>query len=106
MSGLWRARIEADLDHAASADGTEVDAVAGQDGIAFAIVSRFDRRRGCRRLESGADERELGGPAGVRQESEVADAAEAHQLPTAMGPVTTAVFDDTCGNLIQIAQRH
>jgi catechol 2,3-dioxygenase-like lactoylglutathione lyase family enzyme len=27
------------------------------------------------------------------------------QQPTAMGPVTTAVFDDTCGNLIQIAQR-
>lgn len=26
--------------------------------------------------------------------------------PVAMGPVTTAVFDDTCGNLIQIAQRH
>ena len=24
--------------------------------------------------------------------------------PTPMGPVTTAVFDDTCGNLIQIAQ--
>jgi catechol 2,3-dioxygenase-like lactoylglutathione lyase family enzyme len=28
------------------------------------------------------------------------------QPPIAMGPVTTAVFDDTCGNLIQIAQRH
>lgn len=28
------------------------------------------------------------------------------QPPVAMGPVTTAVFDDTCGNLIQIAQRH
>lgn len=28
------------------------------------------------------------------------------QPPTAMGQVTTAVFDDTCGNLIQIAQRH
>jgi hypothetical protein len=28
------------------------------------------------------------------------------QRPAAMGPVTTAVFDDTCGNLIQIAQRH
>jgi catechol 2,3-dioxygenase-like lactoylglutathione lyase family enzyme len=28
------------------------------------------------------------------------------QEPVAMGPVTTAVFDDTCGNLIQIAQRH
>lgn len=25
------------------------------------------------------------------------------QLPTEMGPVVTAVFDDTCGNLIQIA---
>jgi len=28
------------------------------------------------------------------------------QEPVAMGPVTTAVFDDTCGNLIQIATRH
>ena len=28
------------------------------------------------------------------------------QPPTEMGPVTTAVFDDTCGNLIQIAQMH
>jgi catechol 2,3-dioxygenase-like lactoylglutathione lyase family enzyme len=26
------------------------------------------------------------------------------QEPATMGPVTTAVFDDTCGNLIQIAQ--
>ena len=28
------------------------------------------------------------------------------QEPTEMGPVTTAVFDDTCGNLIQIAHRN
>jgi catechol 2,3-dioxygenase-like lactoylglutathione lyase family enzyme len=28
------------------------------------------------------------------------------QEPTDMGTVTTAVFDDTCGNLIQIAQMH
>jgi catechol 2,3-dioxygenase-like lactoylglutathione lyase family enzyme len=28
------------------------------------------------------------------------------QPPVAMGPVTTAVLDDTCGNLIQIAQEH
>jgi catechol 2,3-dioxygenase-like lactoylglutathione lyase family enzyme len=28
------------------------------------------------------------------------------QKPLAMGPVTTAVFDDTRGNLVQIAQRH
>jgi catechol 2,3-dioxygenase-like lactoylglutathione lyase family enzyme len=27
------------------------------------------------------------------------------QEPLEMGPVITAVFDDTCGNLIQIAQR-
>jgi catechol 2,3-dioxygenase-like lactoylglutathione lyase family enzyme len=27
------------------------------------------------------------------------------QQPAQMGPVITAVFDDTCGNLIQIAQR-
>ena len=28
------------------------------------------------------------------------------QPPTNMGPVTTAVLDDTCGNLIQIAQQN
>lgn len=28
-----------------------------------------------------------------------------HQEPTEMGPVTLAILDDTCGNLIQIAQQ-
>jgi catechol 2,3-dioxygenase-like lactoylglutathione lyase family enzyme len=28
------------------------------------------------------------------------------QPPVRMGPVTTAVFEDTCGNLIQIAEVH
>ncbi len=28
------------------------------------------------------------------------------QPPVSMGPVTTAVLDDTCGNLIQIAQKN
>lgn len=28
------------------------------------------------------------------------------QPPISMGPVTTAVLDDTCGNLIQIAQKN
>lgn len=28
------------------------------------------------------------------------------QQPAEMGPVTTAVFDDTCGNLIQIVSRN
>jgi hypothetical protein len=26
--------------------------------------------------------------------------------PVAMGPVTTAALDDTCGNFIQIARKH
>jgi catechol 2,3-dioxygenase-like lactoylglutathione lyase family enzyme len=33
----------------------------------------------------------------------VAQGVRFTQLPTDMGSVTTAVFDDTCGNLIQIA---
>jgi catechol 2,3-dioxygenase-like lactoylglutathione lyase family enzyme len=28
------------------------------------------------------------------------------QQPTELGPVTVAVLDDTCGNLIQLAQHH
>jgi len=28
------------------------------------------------------------------------------QPPVVMGPVTTAVFSDTCGNLVQIAEHH
>ena len=42
----------------------------------------------------------------VRQEFArlVALGVQFTQEPTQMGPVTTAVFDDTCGNLIQIAQ--
>ena len=28
------------------------------------------------------------------------------QEPTEIGPVTVATFDDTCGNLIQLAQQH
>jgi catechol 2,3-dioxygenase-like lactoylglutathione lyase family enzyme len=44
----------------------------------------------------------------VRQEFErlAALGVQFTQEPTEMGPVTTAVFDDTCGNLIQIAQRN
>ena len=54
------------------------------DGIPFTSFGVDDVRREYERL------RDLG----VRFTQE----------PTAMGPVTTAVFDDTCGNLIQIAQ--
>lgn len=42
----------------------------------------------------------------VHAEYERLTAAGVHftQEPVEMGPVTMAVFDDTCGNLIQIAQ--
>ena len=43
----------------------------------------------------------------IRSEYERLLAAGVHftQPPVAMGPVTTAVLDDTCGNLIQLAQK-
>lgn len=56
------------------------------DGIPFASFAVDDVAREYRRL---AD-------LGVRFT----------QPPTEMGPVTTAVFDDTCGNLIQIAAKN
>jgi catechol 2,3-dioxygenase-like lactoylglutathione lyase family enzyme len=59
------------------------DALAG-DGIPFTSFAVEDIRAEHERL------RELG--------------VEFTQEPTEMGPVTTAVFDDTCGNLIQIVQ--
>jgi catechol 2,3-dioxygenase-like lactoylglutathione lyase family enzyme len=48
------------------------------------------------------------GVADVQAEFERLCQAGVHftQPPVAMGPVTTAVLDDTCGNLIQIAQKH
>lgn len=56
-----------------------------EDGIPFTSFAVEDVREEYERLRS----------AGVRFT----------QPPSEMGPVTTAVFDDTCGNLIQIAQR-
>ena len=43
----------------------------------------------------------------IHAEYERLRAAGVHftQPPVQMGPVTTAVLDDTCGNLIQIAQK-
>lgn len=55
------------------------------DGIPFTSFGVADVQAECERLES----------LGVRFT----------QPPVEMGPVTTAVFDDTCGNLIQIAER-
>jgi catechol 2,3-dioxygenase-like lactoylglutathione lyase family enzyme len=55
------------------------------DGIPFTIFAVDDVRAEFERLRG----------LGVRFTQE----------PTEMGPVTTAVFDDTCGNLIQIAHQ-
>ena len=48
------------------------------------------------------------GVADIQAEFDRLSSAGVHftQPPVAMGPVTTAVLDDTCGNLIQIAQKH
>ena len=59
------------------------DALMG-DGIPFTSFAVDDVRQEFARLQS------LG--------------VEFAQEPVDMGPVTTAVFDDTCGNLIQIAE--
>ena len=56
-----------------------------QDGIPFASFAVDDIYAEYERLRS----------AGV----------QFTQPPVDMGPVTTAVLDDTCGNLIQLAQR-
>jgi catechol 2,3-dioxygenase-like lactoylglutathione lyase family enzyme len=56
-----------------------------EDGIPFTSFAVEDVQKEYERLRS----------AGVRFT----------QPPVAMGPVTTAVLDDTCGNLIQIAQK-
>ena len=53
------------------------------DGVPFTSFGVADTREEYERLKA----------AGVRFTQE----------PTDMGPVVTAVFDDTCGNLIQIA---
>ena len=62
----------------------QIDALVA-DGIPFTSFAVNDVGREYQRLRS----------AGVRFT----------QPPVEMGPVTTAVFDDTCGNLIQIATK-
>ena len=56
-----------------------------EDGIPFTSFAVEDLGREFKRLQA----------AGVRFTQE----------PAQMGPVRTAVFDDTCGNLIQIVER-
>ena len=56
-----------------------------EDGIPFASFAVKDVRAEHKRLQS----------AGVHFT----------QPPVEMGPVTTAVLDDTCGNLIQLAEK-
>ena len=94
---MWRARPKADLDHAASADGAQIDAMTGEDCVALAIIGVFDSRRRLRCLESSADGWKLGGAAGVRQEAEVTDAAE---------PFRQYVEQETTDELISVERHH
>lgn len=68
--------MNADLDHAASASGANIDAMPGEDCIALAIISGFNKWSGLGRLQNDPDGWELAGPAGVGQETEVPDAAK------------------------------
>ncbi|MGY4183086.1 hypothetical protein ACVIHH_008377 [Bradyrhizobium sp. USDA 4518] len=51
------------LDHAASADGAQVEALTKEDGAALTIVDSFGRRRWLRRLKRRSDARKFGGAA-------------------------------------------
>ena len=96
-SRRWRARPKADLDHAASADGAQIDAMAGEDCVALAIIGGFDGRGRLRRLESSADGWKLGGAAGIRQEAEVTDAAE---------PFRQHVEQEATNELVSVERHH
>ncbi|GAB2464783.1 VOC family protein [Jatrophihabitans fulvus] len=60
-------------------------AALAEDGIPFTVFAVDDVEAEYRRLDA----------AGVRFT----------QPPTVMGPVVTAVLDDTCGNLVQLMQQ-
>src|SRR3954452_9648871 len=66
-----------EVDHAAAAARALVDAAAREQRTALAVIARLHARRRGGHVEGGAQPRELGAPAGVGQETEVADAAEA-----------------------------
>ena len=78
-------------------DGVELRARARRTPGGQALQGRPGRRTGSRsrRSRSRTSRREY--------ERLAALGVRFTQAPTAMGPVTTAVLDDTCGNLIQIA---
>ena len=91
------ARPRADLDHVAAADRALVDAMAGEDGIALAIIDAFAGWgwRGC--LERGTDRGQLGGAAGIGQETEVANPAE---------PFRQHVEEKAPDELVRIKRHH
>lgn len=76
MSLPWRVRHKPNLDHAASADGAQIEAVTSEDSVALTIVDSFGTRRRRRRLKRRSDAHEFGGTAGVRREAKMTDAAE------------------------------
>jgi hypothetical protein len=68
--------------------------------LAITLPCRRSRPRSC---TTGSRSRRAVDDVASEHERLVALGVRFTQPPTEMGPVTTAVFDDTCGNLIQIA---
>jgi hypothetical protein len=71
--------------------------MTGKDCVALAIICGFNS--GCRlwRSQSGADRWKLAGPAGVRQEAEMTDAAE---------PFRQHVEQEAADELVSIERHH
>jgi hypothetical protein len=75
--GSEGARPKGDLEHMASAHRTQVDAMADQGGAALTIIGSFGSSGRVRGIKSSANLGEFVGAAGVCQEAEVPNAAEA-----------------------------
>ena len=76
-AGRLRARPDGDVDHAAAAAGTDVEASPCEKRGALAIIGGFNFGGRFWSVERGADLRELAGAACVCEEAEMADATEA-----------------------------
>ena len=101
VCGDGERRPKVDLDHAASADGAQIDAMTGEDCVALAIIGVFDSdRRRLRCLESSADGWKLGGAAGVRPSGSRSDGCEAEP---AFGSTWSK---ETTDELISVERHH
>ncbi len=71
VARLRRTGQRAEIDHAAAAAGADVDALAGERGVALAIIGGLGAQRRLGHIESGTDMGELLGAAGVGEKAEM-----------------------------------